>query len=233
MLSPDRGACAYEWDSGVYEDDELSGPLMQFRLVYEGPLSSAAKKDGGKAQKERHAIRRVIHRQLKHLWNTHPTLLGMQKREEEGYESELDILGNIHKKCDRRFIPLVNETKNLVCSIDVLFLRRQDPGGVLTQRGDLDNRLSQLFDALTIPRTCEGVAPPVEGEDPFFCLLEDDSLVTGFTVSSDRLYAEPRARHLLPEYYGIIDTGAGVPEPDGEGLRYHEDDVLPENGASS
>ena len=43
-----------------------------------------------------------------------------------------------------------------------------------------------------MPATCDGVTEkPASGEDPFFCLLEDDRLITDFKVTTDRLLTPP------------------------------------------
>ena len=55
--------------------------------------------------------------------------------------------------------------------------------------GDIDNRIKTLIDALRIPSG--GEIPdewvPDEGDTPLFCLLEDDKLVSAFSVTTDRL----------------------------------------------
>lgn len=59
---------------------------------------------------------------------------------------------------------------------------------MILQGGDIDNRIKTLFDALQIPDDCNEVdGAPEEGEDPFFCLLQNDSLVTELSVVTDRL----------------------------------------------
>jgi len=60
----------------------------------------------------------------------------------------------------------------------------------LIGKGDLDNRLKTLFDALRRPTNTKefgGYDRPDESENPFFCLLEDDALVTKVSVESDVL----------------------------------------------
>jgi hypothetical protein len=56
--------------------------------------------------------------------------------------------------------------------------------------GDLDNRLKTLIDTLRKPHNANELVgnemPPVD-EDPFYCLLEDDDLVTGLGVETDML----------------------------------------------
>ena len=55
--------------------------------------------------------------------------------------------------------------------------------------GDIDNRVKTLFDALRMPSLDELPKRdvPKRGEEPFYVLLEDDALVTGFSVITDRL----------------------------------------------
>jgi hypothetical protein len=61
---------------------------------------------------------------------------------------------------------------------------------LITQGGDIDNRIKTLFDALTIPRHPNALpsgATPTESQQPFFCLLEDDNLVTSVSVHTAQL----------------------------------------------
>jgi len=92
------------------------------------------------------------------------------------------------------FLPLASKHFHLVCELDILFLRVEEPGTLFTNRaGDLDNRLKVLFDALRLPKQSEipPTAEPAADQDPFFCLLEDDSLITAFRVESERLLVQP------------------------------------------
>jgi hypothetical protein len=89
-----------------------------------------------------------------------------------------------------RFVPLITQSLSLGAELDILFLRRDPPGKVVSSTGgDLDNRLKVLFDALRIPRYDQEVVGfrPEDDEDPFFILLEDDSLISKITISTDRL----------------------------------------------
>ena len=74
----------------------------------------------------------------------------------------------------------------MTCGLNILFLRRDSPGKVISG-GDIDNRLKTLFDALSIPNRSQIVGTPESNESPFFCLLEDDSLITEVRVETDRL----------------------------------------------
>jgi hypothetical protein len=77
----------------------------------------------------------------------------------------------------------------IVCSLDILFLRPDYPGEVI-KSGDIDNRLKTLFDALRIPGPDAnelGGCLPEADEDPLYCLLEDDALITEVAVKTDVL----------------------------------------------
>jgi len=77
-----------------------------------------------------------------------------------------------------------------VAELEVHVLRPEPPGSLLTQGGDIDNRLKTLFDSLTMPRHLNQLPSgvfPTPDETPFFSLLEDDNLVTSVTVHYDQL----------------------------------------------
>src|SRR4029077_16241829 len=92
------------------------------------------------------------------------------------------------------FLALVREKLHLVCDLDILFLRRQNPGSLICGGGDLDNRIKVLFDALRVPQDDNEVRglTPVRSGRVFLCLTEDDKLITGFRVPTDQLL-EPAA----------------------------------------
>ncbi len=106
-------------------------------------------------------------------------------------QSLCKTLGDSFDKCGFKFVPLVNNRLKLSCGLDILFLRRDMPGiPLIHSGGDIDNRLKVLFDALRVPANCDEVAGAVRDtdEDPyFFCLLEDDALITEVSVTTDTL----------------------------------------------
>ncbi len=88
------------------------------------------------------------------------------------------------------FMPLIRESVGLACSLNIVFMRKGEIGSLVSQDGDLDNRIKTLFDGLRMPLPSEmGNHHP--GEGPFHCLLEDDALITGFQVDTDRLLTKP------------------------------------------
>lgn len=156
-------------------------------------------------------IRRALHPQLAQLWKTNPVL-----------QHFAPTVG--HQIGDWQFSPLVIREMDLICEIDVLMLRRQEPGGIIRNTGDIDNQLTTLFDALKMPkiaRELAGVAPEPD-ENPLFCLLEDDALITRVNVDTDRLLepmkSESEVRLLIQatvkatrltgknRYFAVYDT---------------------------
>jgi hypothetical protein len=93
----------------------------------------------------------------------------------------------------------VNDHLGLFAEIDIVFLRPGEPGKAI-QGGDVDNRLKTLFDALRRPlesnQIPNGVVPQA-GEDPFFCLLEDDQLISKISVCTDRLLDSKDANEVV------------------------------------
>jgi hypothetical protein len=152
---------------------------LEFRLYYRGPL----KANGGPSEK--HALRKSFHPQLKELFAQKPL---------NAYGHYLDpsyINTNILVTSGAfRFAPLINSRLHTIAKLDIIFLRPEEPGAIISRGGDIDNRLKTLFDALKMPHEPNalpaGVTPNVD-EQPFFCLLEDDNLITEVTVRTDRL----------------------------------------------
>ena len=174
---------------------------MEFRLTYEGLLFGASRSDTRAAHK--HEIRRVLHKQLKRLFALHPAFAVQQPLREKNAQEETieDVIARMagegsyrrrideFERCGYRFFPLATREQSLLCAVHILFLRPDIPGGVI-QSGDIDNRMKTIFDALRLPRSkaeLGGYDAPIEGEDPFFCLLEDDSLITNASIETDTL----------------------------------------------
>ena len=80
-----------------------------------------------------------------------------------------------------------------------MFLRRDKPGKVI-QKNDVDGRIKTIFDALKMPiqeQDRGGYKNPDADEKPFYCLLEDDTLVTSVSVETD-LLLEPISGQQYP-----------------------------------
>lgn len=185
---------------------------MEFRLIYDGPLLGASKTNTRADHK--HDIRRVFHRQLKRLWEVSPLLCELARS-----EFIIETLGgprrisqtNVAKDLADKYtingyrcLPLVSTDIDLSCKLDILFLRYDQPGATLIQSGDIDNRLKTLFDALRRPQNAnEAIGTPGEGEDPLYCLLEDDKLIDHVSVSTDLLLEPGRT---VNDVHLVIDV---------------------------
>jgi hypothetical protein len=99
-------------------------------------------------------------------------------------------------------VPLVTRDLGVYCELDILFLRPDPPGGAV-RSGDIDNRMKTLFDAIGMPKEAVHVGRetmPAADEVPFFCLVEDDSVITKLSIETDRLLSETSGKsdvHLV------------------------------------
>ena len=157
---------------------------MRFTLIYQGRLLAKSVGDNSRVMHE-HEIRKQIHKQLAVLWRVQYPLPGIAA----GLASHIagpqrSARPMIEALCCEKgafcFVPLVSTHMGLVSRLDIQFLRRENPGEIVRHGGDLDNRLKTLFDALRIPDVVGDNQKPEQCETPFFfCLLEDDALITG------------------------------------------------------
>ncbi len=101
----------------------------------------------------------------------------------------VEHIADDHQKFGGRFVPLVSKAGGFTCTLDILFLRRDNPGNIIKHGGDIDNRLKVLLDGLRMPDSPEemGGFSFDPDEDPFYTLLEDDKLITNISVTTDRL----------------------------------------------
>lgn len=103
-------------------------------------------------------------------------------------EEQIDLCSPINKH-GSWFLPLVRDSFDLHCGLRIIFQRREEPGRIY-QGGDIDGRLKTLIDGLTMPQHAEQIADPENGstsEAPIYCLLEDDHMISGLSVESERL----------------------------------------------
>ena len=118
---------------------------------------------------------------------------------EQHIELGLRHLSEQWQRCGYNFVPLITADACRRCSLDILFLRPEEGQNIL-QGGDIDGRIKTIFDALRLPSSLREVASqsPTEGEDPFFVLLEDDSLISEIRVVTDQLLLLPKEREVRP-----------------------------------
>lgn len=174
--------------------DGEEGEWMEFRLVFIGDLPSH--NEARPRASEKHLIRKSFHHQLKNLWDIKPpmsrwkTQVVAAANSPSGIQSTvLQVMADQHNEYGFRFVPLATKQRSLHCEINILFLRKDQPGGIVSAHGDIDNRLKLIFDGLRkpdnaneIPKGCD-----FDGDDPVFVLLEDDRLITKVSITTDRL----------------------------------------------
>lgn len=192
---------------------------MRFRLIYSGELRSN-QRDPINGQRDKLAdhkfsIRREFHKQLEHHWSSNwflsstrvyakdygATISASENAARWGAgENErvslVEAVAHNHQRYGHSFIPLVRREWRLTCSLEFLFLRHDPPGSVV-RAGDLDNRVKTLIDALRMPSSANEMdlsEPLSSSELPFYCLLEDDDLISGLSVDSDRLLYPPTGK---------------------------------------
>lgn len=205
--------------SGPEDDYSNWEPTMKFRLSYYGKLR-ATNRDPLDENPEplsvhKQDIRIVFHKQLKQLWATNRFLFehrvdaqsfGPPFRpvgdlgagtftvfDQSALPRMHDVMKTWYQSHGFNFLPLVVEKFGLLCSLNILFLRRDIPGSTLTA-GDIDNRIKTVIDALRMPikpnefvgKDMQPIVPGA-GQDPFYVLLEDDKQVSHFAVETDTL----------------------------------------------
>jgi hypothetical protein len=184
---------------------------MKFTLIYDGDLPSSGNKS---KPLEASKIRNEFHDQLADLWDRHIVL--RQLRHEARVSNQpgvfrrpaskailpaydgpppplgqstmlVDLCAPISIPDVGGFVPLVRHSLYLACAVDVLFLRHEEPFSLMKNGGDLDGRLATLFDALRMPDPKHSYVGHTPTADPLYVVLEDDALISDFSVRGGRL----------------------------------------------
>lgn len=187
-------------------------PLMQFHLTYDGELPAAS---NNTRTREKMGYPPSASFALAELWQNNAVLkeaATAAKVPEQGYFHRTETWGGTasiqvsdasgagyisdprRDLCEPivrngyKFIPLVRSSLHLACGLNITFLRKG--GDLISAGGDLDNRIKVLFDGLRLPSE-EDLKKEKPDAEPFYCLLEDDGLITSFSVNTDRLWSRP------------------------------------------
>jgi hypothetical protein len=173
---------------------------LKFKLFYHGDLPPRR----AATLKQIHELRWNFHLQLGRLWSIQPLAEltdAFTPLRNLATAPQPIIHGIVERISGIEFVPLVTTRLNLICDLSILFLRAQPPGRVVGHGGDIDIRLKTLLDALRMPsaqelsqagNTTEVLAPEENNWPMMFCLLQDDALVTGLSIETDRLLADDR-----------------------------------------
>jgi len=122
------------WVSGIGQLIEESVPIS---FKYKGPLPSGGRKAA--RSKEKQLIRRQLHIQIvKYMEHPPPEIFGLSTSDER------QSVGKFI------FQPIICKGRNVSCELDIKIFSRV-PFGSVYHKGDLDNRIKTLFDALCVP----------------------------------------------------------------------------------
>lgn len=185
--------------------------LVRFTLTYDGDLRASGR------PKHKWEIRQKLSPQLAELWEVSPAIRYVRQNrwvarkgsfgkpiihhsaeKEEFPGGPPPTAGDWLDTCSviavegRNFLPLVRGSLALHCGLKILFMRKEEPGRLVFQGGDIDNRLKTLFDGLSIPDKGQMADIPTI-EEPIYCLLENDCLISGCSVETQRLLTKPDA----------------------------------------
>ncbi len=177
--------------AGYLRQPEPARRCVDFIIRYKGKLPAST---NHRAQ-DKHRVREHLNPQLETLCHRNPLFrdallpnLGYWKGPAGKFESP-GSGGRFFRwpLCGYDFIPLIHRPLELVCQLDITWLRREIAGDIV-HGGDLDNRLKTLLDGLRMPHQKDDLKGFPQGTGkPFFCLLEDDSLITKLSVSTYQL----------------------------------------------
>ena len=174
---------------------------MRFSLYYRGDLPTSGNSKSRSARKRIQAakieIRDAIAPQLEDLWRQVP-LMPPKKKDNEGNDEEGNDqnspflnpdyeLTAVREVEGQQFACLINSKVYLVAELDILFLRPEEPGSLVTQGGDVDNRIKTLLDALSVPQKDQVLRGSKGNGKLTHCLLDSDNLITRLNISVDRL----------------------------------------------
>jgi hypothetical protein len=187
---------------------------VEFTLRYCGRVPTRSKK-------EAHRIRCEFEEQLADYWSRDKRLADVKqtniKRAVQSSRFQFDVrrqeLGERvgGKSADRyyftevegvKFVPLVTKWRYLRAEISIRMHRWEGSlhhGGIIEHNGDLDNKCKALIDALRMPTVKGGDCPKgiTHARPLFFCVLEDDRLITKLTIEMrNRLGPRPTADKL-------------------------------------
>lgn len=156
---------------------------MHFTLHYQGALHANAK------PKEKHKIRLHFHAQIARLVDSIPSLKHLYLDDCQYCSYKEAALEGV------TFRPIVNEDDSQVCELSITLLRPEPPGRIITRSGDIDNRMKTLFDALSMPPHANQLPKEaaIDHEEPIYCLLEDDNLISSVSIHTDTWWTKPNS----------------------------------------
>jgi hypothetical protein len=163
-------------------------------LEYRGRLPSEQGGKGDHRIVDKQKLRLHFSEQLQRKWRDSSQLrgqdfTGVPFASRGPWHYELHGSDNAFYKvnaCGFDILPLVTWHNGLSCAVEVTVVGDTRSAAEVIGRGDLDNGLKVLFDALRMPKNDNEVPGNMfgSGQDRMYCLLEDDSLIHKFSVEA-------------------------------------------------
>ncbi|AVX02568.1 hypothetical protein MXMO3_00019 [Maritalea myrionectae] len=155
---------------------------MKITLTYRGVVPSAH--SGGGKNKSAHIsnMRLAFHEQLKRLWGQPPFGV-LKKWEDTGFEANapnfIKAVGGI------KYVPFFDLPKiGIAVSLDITLLSGEPNNAPqLISKGDLDNRIKSIIDALHPPQK-DNLSGSEKELNRIYCLMGDDEAVKELTATT-------------------------------------------------
>jgi hypothetical protein len=185
---------------------------MEFRLIRQGVVYPSGNKKNRPGHK--HDIRKQFHPQLRRLWQEAPQMNheptpGIMTWNAPKKTHTIEHLMDRFKSVDYNFVPLVTEQLSVFCELEILFLRKDQLRSVVRSTGDIDGKIKTILDALRYPKDKAEFGAyelPSDDEKPFYCLLQDDKLISKLSVETDLLLRPTSGEEHNPHDSLVIIT---------------------------
>ena len=163
---------------------------MRFPLSYEGPLPASGNTHGKRLAKLPHIwrIRDAIHPQIKAVYDNHPAFASPSTSQSRAAMIALNrpiVVGG------HDFYPLARTAFFLKCELDIEMHVNHQIASLVSNVGDLDNRLKTLLDALRMPHDPQEIQGYMPAIGEYCCLLENDVLISALKIETFRHTAVP------------------------------------------
>jgi hypothetical protein len=158
---------------------------FEFSLVYTEVIRSS----NNNSTKRKSDVRRALDKQLRPLWEMQP-FKNIDNQIDPKFRDK-NIQSYIPRKIGLiEYVPLISNANYLFAELEITSLTKAIGQPYLHpfKNGDLDNKIKTLTDALRRPQNNdEAKHDTAADDDRIFCLLDDDILISKYTVESHPL----------------------------------------------
>jgi hypothetical protein len=185
-------------------------PKMKFTLFYNGPLKTNADAH------TKHQLRCCFHPQLKRAIEQSPSLLrgqymGQFELFSENQSLSVDGKSFLALAAPHKGSPDTSTVLHASVRLDITMLRAGGIGSLVSNGGDIDNRMKTLLDALTIPdqNQAKNVEPTDMPDGAMVCLMSDDKIISDLRIATAQLLdVDDKSRDVVLLIAVTIEGGA-------------------------